>query len=205
MNTKRNALRAVVALASLSAMRCSDAREACMSSSWNGAHTSKLYVDTLTEAVLSADNPHVDRQLSLTLSGLPKLWAPAGAIVNAHLTLAASWSYLGLDSPPVGLEYPRLQLQFDNTTQTAIETTPTETKKTVRVELFDADCDDAGAPCCPYGSRECTADLRLSVDQARAGTFPDLQLKLQFWSEVTVDNCPLEDNKPQLQLLEVMP
>lgn len=205
MNTKRNALRAVVALAALSAMHCSDAREACMSSSWNGAHTSKLYVDTLTEAVLSADNPHVERQLSLTLSGLPKLWAPAGAILNASLTLAASWSYLGLDSPPEGLEYPQLRFGFDNTTQAAIETMPTDTKRTVRVELFDTDCDDAGAPCCAYGSQECTADLELSVDQARAGTFPDLQLKLQFWSEVTVDNCPLEDNKPQLQLLEVGP
>jgi hypothetical protein len=184
----------------LVALSCGSAREGCVGGPWALESATQLQSERIDFAfVLDAASARTEKQLRLRLTGLPKLWPAEGAVREASIEVNARWFYPGNDVVTQNIEYPPITTRSSTESHSVvISGAPFYNRAEWAFGIFDAACSGDGV-CCPFGSTECTADVVVGVERGNDG-FGELEFRWQLEASASIDDCPLQDAEPSLEL-----
>lgn len=149
----------------------------------------------------------------MKLTHLPELWQGSGNIFGGYVTVNITTEYASAPKGNDGMtQMPRVkaQLSLDGADQNVTASTssfPSGSAPSDQLLLFQ-NCGegDTGPGCCPYGSRECTVPLSLSVARLDGAPYPPVNVTWSVQSTANATSCPLEKEvQIQLALSEVAP
>jgi hypothetical protein len=194
-----------LALVLLASFGCS-AEEACGDDFRGVALNSSRHAGS---AVLSAAGDSTSRIYHASLTGLPELWQPDSAILNAtiatSLTLKYSTGSPGSDGrtqmPRLGFAITRVD-EEPSTAPPATPDYPDSRPLGFSASIF-GECWEGGPPiCCVWGSTSCEGRLRLSIQRFDGEPFPPIEVSFETSASANVSLCPTNRGDPELVLEE---
>jgi hypothetical protein len=185
---------------------------ACKDERW--ADVPNVKAAPLDDSATLDDSQRPDlHALTLKVSNLPELWQGSRNLFVSYVTLDISTEYTGdIKGNDGKTQMPRVQatLSLDGSDQHVVAQTLSFADGTVgstQLHLFEGCAEQGTDPgCCPWGSRECTVPLSLSIARLDGAPFPPVSVAWSAQAEANATSCPLHDNvQVELGLEDVSP
>ncbi len=188
-------------LAVLALSGCSP-REACSRDDSPTPLESSSFTGT---RVLTSQGEREELDVELTLTGLPELWAPDGAVEGGRLAVLLGFAYDGVPANGT-VEMPRIGVSFEHAEGGgASERYPGASGFLAYGFTFPICVSPEDRGCCEFGSESCAIHDTVALERLDGAPFPPLEVSWQVDATASINDCPFGEANPELELAVATP